>query len=174
MKFKIFVDKLPENLARPERLLIERAYAFAQKAHDGQKRVSGASYIDHSVAVASILADLGLPSVALAAALLHDVVEDSATSVALLKKQFGAEVASLVDGVTKLTKQVRRVEQSGAASSTAAEDTSDPQGISAYQAETIRKTFLAMGDDVRVVLIKLADRLHNMRTLSFLPVKISI
>ena len=171
MKFKTFLDKLPETLARSDRLLIERAYAFAQKAHDGQIRASGASYIEHSVAVASILADLGLPSVALAAALLHDVVEDSATSVALLKEQFGAEVASLVDGVTKLTKQVRRVEQSEAASSTVAEDSSDPQGISVYQAETIRKTFLAMGDDVRVVLIKLADRLHNMRTLSFLPVK---
>ncbi len=170
MKFKTFIEKLPETLARPDRLLVERAYAFAQRAHSGQTRASGAPYIEHSLAVADILATLGLPASALAAALLHDVVEDSATSVTELKKQFGAEVAALVDGVTKLTKQVQRVEQSGSAGDRPGEAVRDPERMSTDQAETIRKTFLAMGDDVRVVLIKLADRLHNMRTLSFLPV----
>ncbi|HJL70279.1 MAG TPA: HD domain-containing protein, partial [Anaerolineales bacterium] len=97
MKFKTFIEKLPETLARPDRLLVERAYAFAQRAHSGQTRASGAPYIEHSLAVADILATLGLPASALAAALLHDVVEDSATSVTELKKQFGAEVAALVD-----------------------------------------------------------------------------
>ena len=170
MKFKTFIEKLPETVARPDRLLVERAYAFAQRAHSGQTRASGAPYIEHSLAVADILATLGLPASALAAALLHDVVEDSATSVTELKKQFGAEVAALVDGVTKLTKQVQRVEQSGSAGDRPGEAVRDPERMSTDQAETIRKTFLAMGDDVRVVLIKLADRLHNMRTLSFLPV----
>ena len=86
MKFQTFTEKLPETLAPPERLLLERAYAFAENAHSGQTRASGAPYIEHSVAVADILADLGLPPAALAAALLHDVVEDSATSIAGLKK----------------------------------------------------------------------------------------
>ena len=171
MKFKTFNEKLPETLAREERVLVERAYEFAQKAHSGQIRASGTPYIEHSVAVAYILAELGLPSEALAAALLHDVVEDSNTSVSVLKKHFGAEVAVLVDGVTNLTKQVLRVEQSGVTAYNMGDANSDRERMSKDQAETIRKTFLAMADDVRVVLIKLADRLHNMRTLSFLPVE---
>ncbi len=171
MKFKTFTEKLPETLARRDRLLVERAYAFAEEAHFGQIRASGGPYIEHSVAVAHILAELGLPPAALAAALLHDVVEDSTISVAVLKKQFGAEVAVLVDGVTNLTKQVLRVEQTGATADSTDDASSDSEIMSKYQAETIRKTFLAMADDVRVVLIKLADRLHNMRTLSFLPVQ---
>lgn len=171
MKFKTFIDKFPEVLTGSDRQLVERAYVFAEAAHLGQTRASGAEYIEHTVAVADILAELGLPPPALAAALLHDVIEDSATSMATLKKQFGSEVAAMVDGVTKLTKHVRRVEQSGSANGYADEDDSDAEQLSTYQAETIRKTFLAMGDDVRVVMIKLADRLHNMRTLSFLPAK---
>src|SRR3712207_4595010 len=128
--------------------LIERAYAAAEKAHEGQTRKSGEPYITHPVAVAQILADLGIGSKAIAAALLHDTVEDTDYSLDMLRAEFGDEVAMLVDGVTKLDKL--------------------KYGDSA-QAETVRKMVVAMSKDIRVLVIKLADRLHNARTGGFVP-----
>jgi len=129
---------------------IEQAYLLASSAHEGQMRKSGDAYISHPVAVAIILADLGMDTDSVVAALLHDVVEDTAVELRAVKAQFGAEVALLVDGVTKLGKIPfsSREEQ---------------------QAENIRKMLIAMAKDVRVIIIKLADRLHNMRTLDFMP-----
>ncbi|GAA1121878.1 RelA/SpoT family protein [Citricoccus alkalitolerans] len=123
--------------------LIIRAFEVAEKAHAGQKRKSGDPYITHPVAVATILAELGMTGTTLAGALLHDTVEDTSYSLVQLRRDFGDEVAVLVDGVTKLDK----VKFGDAA-----------------QAETVRKMVLAMADDVRVLVIKLADRLHNART----------
>ncbi|MGV8970628.1 MAG: RelA/SpoT family protein [Microbacteriaceae bacterium] len=126
--------------------LIERAYAAAKKAHEGQKRKSGEPYITHPVAVAQILADLGIGSKTIAAALLHDTVEGTDYTLDLLQRDFGDEIAMLVDGVTKLDKL--------------------KYGDSAL-AETIRKMVVAMSKDIRVLVIKLADRLHNARTWGF-------
>ena len=126
--------------------LIERAYAAAELAHRGQKRRSGEPYITHPVAVAQILADLGIGSKTIAAALLHDTVEDTDYTLDVLRHEFGDEIAMLVDGVTKLDKL--------------------KYGDSA-QAETVRKMVVAMSKDIRVLVIKLADRLHNARTWGF-------
>jgi guanosine-3',5'-bis(diphosphate) 3'-pyrophosphohydrolase len=126
--------------------LIERAYAAAELAHRGQKRRSGEPYITHPVAVAQILADLGIGSKTIAAALLHDTVEDTDYELDTLRHEFGDEIAMLVDGVTKLDKL--------------------KYGDSA-QAETVRKMVVAMSKDIRVLVIKLADRLHNARTWGF-------
>ena len=126
--------------------IIERAYVTAEKAHRGQRRKSGEDYITHPVAVAQILADLGIGPKTLAAALLHDTVEDTEYSLDLMREEFGDEVAMLVDGVTKLDKL--------------------KYGDSA-QAETVRKMVVAMSKDIRVLVIKLADRLHNARTWGF-------
>ncbi|GAA4356896.1 RelA/SpoT family protein [Microbacterium rhizosphaerae] len=128
--------------------VIERAYSVAERAHEGQKRQSGEPYITHPLAVAQILADLGLGPRAIAAALLHDTVEDTDYTIEALAADFGDEVAMLVDGVTKLDKV--------------------KYGESA-QAETVRKMIVAMSKDIRVLLIKLADRLHNARTWGFVP-----
>jgi GTP diphosphokinase / guanosine-3',5'-bis(diphosphate) 3'-diphosphatase len=128
--------------------LIERAYATADRAHAGQKRKSGEPYITHPVAVAQILADLGIGSKTIAAALLHDTVEDTDYALDELRADFGDEIAMLVDGVTKLDKL--------------------KYGDSA-QAETVRKMVVAMSKDIRVLVIKLADRLHNARTWGFVP-----
>ena len=128
--------------------ILERAYATAERAHEGQKRQSGEPYITHPVAVAQILADLGLGPKATAAALLHDTVEDTDYSLEQLTADFGDEVAMLVDGVTKLDK----VKYGDAA-----------------QAETVRKMIVAMSKDIRVLVIKLSDRLHNARTWGFVP-----
>ena len=125
--------------------MIDRAYALAEKAHGGQRRRSGEPYICHPLSVASILVELGMDSESIAAALLHDVVEDTPTTLTDLTAAFGEEVAALVDGVTKLTKiQFSNIEE--------------------LQAENLRKMLLAMSRDVRVMIIKLCDRLHNMRT----------
>ena len=128
--------------------LVERAYRVAHKAHTGQTRKSGEPYITHPVAVAQILADLGIGAKTLAAALLHDTVEDTDYGLEELRADFGDEVAMLVDGVTKLDKL--------------------KYGDSA-QAETVRKMVVAMSKDIRVLIIKLADRLHNARTWGFVP-----
>ncbi len=132
---------------------IEAAYRFASEAHEGQKRASGEPYVSHPVAVAHLLAELGLDPIAVQAALLHDIPEDTDFSLDDLEERFGPEVAKLVDGVTKLSKfgSARTHEE--------------------QQAENIRKMFLAMAEDIRVILIKLADRLHNMRTLGALPLE---
>lgn len=136
----------PEADASP----IDRAYAFAAKAHEGQLRKSGEPYITHPLAVAEIVAEMQLDVDSVAAAILHDVVEDCGVSVEALEKEFGKEVAVLVEGVTKLKKL---------------QFTSRDEA----QVENLRKMFLAMAQDLRVMLIKLADRLHNMRTLKAQP-----
>ena len=129
---------------------VNQALDLATAAHEGQKRVSGEPYVTHPIASAQILADLGIDPVAVMAALLHDVPEDTEYNLSDIEERFGGEVARLVDGVTKLSKFSTHTHEQ-------------------QQAENIRKMFLAMADDIRVVLIKLADRLHNMRTLSALP-----
>ena len=126
--------------------VLEKAFATAVKAHDGQHRISGEDYIHHPLGVARILADLQIDADSIAAALLHDVVEDTTITLEQLEKEFGKEIAILVDGVTKLS----RIEY---------------KSKEEQQMENYRKMFLAMAKDIRVVLIKLADRLHNMRTL---------
>jgi guanosine-3',5'-bis(diphosphate) 3'-pyrophosphohydrolase len=128
-------------------LRVRQAYAIAYEAHDGQKRASGEPYIDHPVAVAHILIDLGLDADTIAAALLHDVVEDTAITLSQVEQLFGHDIAHLVDGVTKLTGLENQTKEDA-------------------QANTYRKMFIAMADDPRVILVKLADRMHNMRTIS--------
>ncbi|MDB5808334.1 MAG: (p)ppGpp synthetase SpoT/RelA, partial [Betaproteobacteria bacterium] len=135
----------PDDLAR-----VETAYHFSEAAHTGQFRASGDPYISHPLAVANILAQLHLDSQALSAALLHDVVEDTAVTKSEISKKFGKPVADLVDGVSKL-------------------DRIEFETHEEAQAENFRKMLLAMARDVRVILIKLADRLHNMRTLDAVP-----
>ncbi|MHB0879000.1 MAG: RelA/SpoT family protein, partial [Anaerolineae bacterium] len=137
---------------------VARAFVRAQAAHQGQSRVSGEPFIQHSVAVAESLADMRLDSDAIMAGLLHDVVEDTDVTLDQIRTEFGDEVASLVDGVTKLS-QIDLLSQMQEGQRAQADS----------RAESLRKMFLAMVDDVRVVLIKLADRLHNMRTLSAMP-----
>ena len=149
---------LPRPLARAleayaDRLDVDtvvRAYHLAAEAHEGQKRASGADFVTHAVEVATILAQLKLDTASLAAALTHDVVEDTAISLDELRAEFGDEIATIVDGVTKIGK-VRYLSQS------------------AQQVENYRKLLLSMAQDARVILVKLADRLHNMRTLEHLP-----
>ncbi|HCU99404.1 MAG TPA: (p)ppGpp synthetase, partial [Chloroflexi bacterium] len=167
MKYSVFQNKLKKSYSGKDVELIDNAYKFANDAHKGQIRASGDPFIYHSVAVASILQELRLPPVVLAAALLHDVVEDSTVTLGALTKGFGKEITSMVDGVTKLTGQVQR--QDSKMLSVLGNRESNGKDITDEQAETIRKTFLAMSDDVRIVIIKLADRLHNMRTLKSLP-----
>ena len=129
---------------------VSAAFAFAHEAHAEQKRASGEPYVTHPLAVARILAEMGLDPVAVTAALLHDIPEDTEYSLGDIEEHFGADVARLVNGVTKLSKFSTLTHEQ-------------------QQAENIRKMFLAMAEDIRVVLIKLADRLHNMRTLGALP-----
>lgn len=130
--------------------LIEQAYLAAAAAHAGQQRDNGDPYITHPVAVARILAQYRLDSASIATALLHDVAEDTKVGLADIERRFGKEVARLVDGVTKLTRLELQSERT-------------------KQAENFRKLVLAMSEDIRVLLVKLADRLHNMRTLHFVP-----
>lgn len=136
------------NHPKADLALLERAYAVADKWHTGQMRKSGDPYITHPLAVTTILADIGMTEPTLVAALLHDTIEDTPYTLDALRADFGDEVALLVDGVTKLDKV--------------------QYGDSA-QAETIRKMIVAMSRDIRVLVIKLADRLHNMRTLRYVP-----
>ena len=140
--------------------LIEKAYEVARRAHEGQLRKSGEPYIIHPLYVASILADLELDKETIAAGLLHDVVEDTVLTRRQIEEQFGADVARLVDGVTKL----KKLKLSG--------DYGDRTQVQQeMQARNLRKMFLAMAKDIRVILIKLADRLHNMRTMEFMPLE---
>ena len=125
--------------------LINRAFAFASRAHEGQKRKSGEDYIIHPLSVAFILAQLQLDVHTIAAGLLHDVVEDTAATLEELENLFGEQIAKLVDGVTKISRIEYKSQEE--------------------QRENLRKMLLAMAKDIRVILIKLADRLHNMRTL---------
>jgi GTP pyrophosphokinase len=138
------------NHPKADTALIERAFAAADLAHTGQLRKSGEPYITHPLAVAQILADLGIGATTIAAALLHDTVEDTEYNLEMLRSDFGEEIAMLVDGVTKLDK-VRFGDHA--------------------QAETVRKMVVAMSKDIRVLVIKLTDRLHNARTWGFVPIE---
>ncbi|MGB9716343.1 MAG: RelA/SpoT family protein [Thermodesulfovibrionales bacterium] len=130
--------------------LLKKAYEFSSEAHSAQKRIEGSPYIEHPVAVALILADMKMDSTTIAAGLLHDTIEDTGKTKKEIKDIFGNEIAFLVESVTKLSKMVFKTKEEA-------------------QAENFRKMFLAMSEDVRVMLIKFADRLHNMRTLKYLP-----
>jgi guanosine-3',5'-bis(diphosphate) 3'-pyrophosphohydrolase len=144
--FDALLRMLKGRNAKVDQKEIQRAFVFAQESHRGQKRLSGEDFIEHPVAVAAIVADLGMDLTTIQAALLHDVVEDTHLTVDDIRGEFGDQVASLVDGLTKLDKiKFRSREQE--------------------QAENVRKMIIAMAQDIRVLLIKLADRLHNMRTL---------
>jgi GTP diphosphokinase / guanosine-3',5'-bis(diphosphate) 3'-diphosphatase len=154
------LDKVREYLPLERVQLVEDALDYARELHEGQTRRSGEAYIEHPVSAATYLADLLMDGTTIAAALLHDVVEDCGVSVDELRERFGDEVARLVDGVTKLTKlDLLGLDEDGTL----------PTPVNDEQAESLRKMLVAMAEDIRVVLIKLADRLHNMRTLGALP-----
>ena len=144
------LEKMKNYDPRAQLDLVGRAYDYAQEKHEGQMRSSGDPYFSHPVAVAEILAGMHLDSASIATALLHDTVEDTSASIEDIQKKFGDEVAQLVEGVTKLSKIKL-------------------QTAAMQQAENFRKLVLAMSEDIRILMIKLADRLHNMQTLSFLP-----
>src|SRR5919109_4872827 len=130
--------------------VIRKAYDFSLRYHTGQTRASGEPYVVHPLEVACVLAEIKLDTVAIAAGLLHDLVEDTSVTIQEIEKEFGDQVAHIVEGVTKISKIDFHTKEE-------------------RQAENLRKMMLAMVDDIRVVLIKLADRLHNMRTLQHLP-----
>lgn len=143
------IDKITEYYPDADLDIIDRAYIYSARVHDGQVRLSGEPYLSHPLEVAGILADMKLDVVSVAAGLLHDVVEDTHASLEEINEMFGKDVTHIVKGVTKLSVLPFS------------------SGSQARQAESIRKMILAMADDIRVILIKLADRLHNMRTLKF-------
>src|ERR1035437_9067488 len=149
-KFARLLHGVHENRPGDDLEIIRRAWAFALEQHEGQKRASGEPYVLHPLEVALVLAELKMDSTAIAAGLLHDAVEDTDVTTGEIERRFGDQVAHIVEGVTKLDK-IKFANR---------ED---------HQAENIRKMLLAMVTDVRVVIIKLADRLHNMRTLEHLP-----
>jgi GTP pyrophosphokinase len=172
---KLF-EELPPTYTLADKDLIQRAYRAAEEAHRGQTRISGEPYINHCLAVAQILAEMRVPPEVMAAGLLHDTVEDTALTLDDIRRDFGDVIASLVDGVTKLTNlpRVSRDDQHAETGKSGNGSRPEPERAGLGRrpdmaSETLRKTFLAMGDDVRVVLIKLADRLHNMRTLGHMP-----
>ncbi|MBQ7295665.1 MAG: bifunctional (p)ppGpp synthetase/guanosine-3',5'-bis(diphosphate) 3'-pyrophosphohydrolase [Clostridia bacterium] len=150
-QFNSLIDKVKDSFSKDDIDRIEKAFRIADEAHEGQKRRSGEPYIIHPVAVATILADMGMDADSVCAALLHDVVEDTPTTAEEIRSVFGEDVEHLVDGVTKL----------GQIPLSASKEEE--------QSENIRKMFLAMSRDIRVIIIKLADRVHNMRTLKFMP-----
>ena len=150
IRFETIIEKVRENHPGADDDLLRRAYLFSARQHRGQIRKSGEPYLVHPLEVANILAELKLDPICVATGLLHDIVEDTETSVEDIEEYFGAEIAHLVDGLTKISKL-------------------DHASYEERQALNMRKMLLAMVDDVRVVLVKLADRLHNMRTLEFLP-----
>src|SRR5437762_10954787 len=150
IRFEDLIEKARATSPDADVELLRRAYVFSAYEHKGQLRHSGEPYLVHPLEVADLLADMKLDVVAIAAGLLHDIVEDTQTPIGRIRDLFGADVAHVVEGVTKL----------GAISFASNEE---------RQAENFRKMLLAMVDDIRVILVKLADRLHNMRTLNHLP-----
>ena len=146
-EFIIRIESYNANIDIP---LIRRAYEYYDKAHAGQKRQSGEPYVEHCLEVAFVLAELHMDSTTIAAGLVHDVVEDTTFTLEDVRREFGDEVAELVDGVTKI----------GAVYFNSLEE---------QQVEYFRKMLLSMAKDIRVILIKLAYRLHNMRTLAAMP-----
>ncbi len=189
MKFETFMEKLPEIYNQADRELILRAYRFAEKAHSGQIRASGEPYVTHCVGVADILVEKFMPApYVIVAGLLHDVVEDTDVTLEQLKRDFGETVTKLVDSVTKLTdlprvsrvdkqveKEVKERDLVRVATGREVVDLEPELDLNLrsrrYDAksETLRKTLLAMAEQPEVVMIKLADRLHNMRTLNYVP-----
>src|SRR6266404_95778 len=150
IRIETIIEKLRENHPGVDEELLRRAYLFSARQHRGQTRQSGEPYLVHPLEVANILADLNLDPTCVTTGLLHDIVEDTETSVEEIEEYFGPEIAHLVDGLTKISLL-------------------DHASTEERQALNMRKMLLAMVDDVRVVLVKLADRLHNMRTLEYLP-----
>ncbi len=172
--FEKMMEQLPERYTPADRELVIHAYTFAEEAHREQKRHSGEPYINHCIAVANILSELKVPADVVAAGLLHDTVEDTSVTLSDIRREFGDTVRFLVDGVTKLTHlpRVSRGDQHAELDDNDEDPHQKPALLGRKEdmvPETLRKTFLAMGEDVRVVLIKLADRLHNMRTLGHMP-----
>ena len=149
-RFNKLVEKIKAYNPNCDFSVLERAYALSKKAHEGQLRESGEPFIIHPIEVAHILAELGLDCTSIVAGILHDTIEDTTCTYEELKEKFGDEVAALVDGVTKLERIPYTTKEE-------------------QQAENLRKMFLAMAKDIRVILIKLADRLHNMHTLKYMP-----
>ena len=149
-KFRDLMKRMQENRPQDDLTIVKKAYDYSLKHHEGQTRASGEPYLVHPLEVALVLAEMKMDPAAIAAGLLHDSVEDTSVTIVDIRKEFGDQVAHIVEGVTKISKIdfATREEQ---------------------QAENLRKMMLAMVDDIRVVLIKLADRLHNMRTLEHLP-----
>lgn len=150
IRFDNILEKVASFYSENDIILLQKAYVFAAQAHKGQVRRSGEPYLSHPLEVASMLAEMRMDSTTLAASLLHDVLEDTEISAADIKKTFGKEVAYLVEGVTKIS----LVQESS------------PEN---RKAESIRKIIMAMTDDLRVIFIKLADRIHNLKTLKYLP-----
>src|SRR5579872_6535760 len=148
-KFRELMRRIQDNRPHDDLAIVKKAYDYSLKHHEGQTRASGEPYLVHPLEVALVLAEMKMDAVAIAAGLLHDSVEDTSVTIVDIRKEFGEQVAHIVEGVTKISQIdfATREEQ---------------------QAENLRKMMLAMVDDIRVVLIKLADRLHNMRTLEHL------
>ncbi|MCQ2479872.1 MAG: bifunctional (p)ppGpp synthetase/guanosine-3',5'-bis(diphosphate) 3'-pyrophosphohydrolase [Clostridia bacterium] len=179
-------ETLEKSMEVQELEEIDKAYEWARAAHDGQLRFSGQPYIIHPIAVAQILADYGMDKGSIIAALLHDIVEDTDATLEDVSKKFGQEIASIVDGLTKLTKAAKNpVKEKAEAQQNQEENSSEEaeENTTALteikpidffntkevqQAENVRKMLLAMSQDIRVIIIKLADRIHNLRTLSFM------
>jgi guanosine-3',5'-bis(diphosphate) 3'-pyrophosphohydrolase len=149
-KFRDLLKKMRDNRPGDDLEIVRKAYEFSQKHHAGQTRASGEPYLIHPLEVALVLAEMKMDPVAISAGLLHDSVEDTSVTIVDIRKEFGEQVAHIVEGVTKISKIDFATREEA-------------------QAENLRKMMLAMVDDIRVVLIKLADRLHNMRTLEHLP-----
>ncbi|MHB8846572.1 MAG: RelA/SpoT family protein [Nitrospirota bacterium] len=150
VRLEDIVERLQRNNPEADVDLVRRAYIFSAKAHQGQLRLSGESYLIHPLDVAKILSELKLDPATVAAGILHDTIEDTTSTLEEVRSHFGDEVAKLVDGMTKLSRM-------------------ELQSREEREAQNFRKMIVAMSNDIRVILIKLADRLHNMRTLSFLP-----
>src|SRR2546421_11590070 len=149
-RFRELMRLMRENRPTDDLEIVRKAYEYSQKYHAGQTRASGEPYLVHPLEVALVLADMKMDPISIAAGLLHDSVEDTSVTIVDIRKEFGEQVAHIVEGVTKISKI-------------------DFASSEERQAENLRKMVLAMVDDIRVVLVKLADRLHNMRTLEHLP-----
>ncbi len=149
LRFNDIADRILEYNPSCDLALLERAYVFSAKVHEGQERLSGEPYLVHPLEVAGILVEMRMDEVTVAAGLLHDTIEDTLTTTDEIKRRFGEQVAFLVEGLTKIA----RIEFTS---------------VRERQAENFRKMLIAMSKDIRILLIKLADRLHNMRTLEYM------